>query len=81
MLQHSMFPISDIWKPFGKFLSLFSQEHQSDYQAVWGNLTHEYAILNNHDKEKLLITLKSLEFIILHLSCIYKLVKLLGIQY
>ncbi len=56
MLQHSMFPISDIWKPFGKFLSLFSQEHQSDYQAVWGNLTHEYAILNNHDKEKLLIT-------------------------
>ena len=56
MLQHSMFPIGEIWKPFGRFLALFSHEHQSDYQAIWGNLTHEYAISNNHSSEKLLIT-------------------------
>ena len=56
MLQHSMFPIGEIWKPFGRFLALFSHEHQSDYQAIWGNLTHEYAISNNLSKEKLLIT-------------------------
>jgi hypothetical protein len=56
MLQHSMFPIGEIWKPFGRFLALFSHEHQSDYQAIWGNLTHEYAISNNHSKEKLVIT-------------------------
>ena len=56
MLQHSMFPIGEIWKPFGRFLALFSHEHQSDYQAIWGNLTHDYAISNNHSKEKLLIT-------------------------
>ena len=56
MLQHSMFPIGDIWKPFGRFLALFSHEHQSDYQAIWGNLTNEFAVSNGHNKEKLLIT-------------------------
>jgi len=56
MIQHSMFPIGEIWKPFGRFLALFSHEHQSDYQAIWGNLTHEFAVSNGHSKEKLLIT-------------------------
>ena len=56
MLQHSMFPIGDIWKPFGRFLALFSHEHQSDYQAIWGNLTNEFAVSNGHNKVKLLIT-------------------------
>ena len=56
MLQHSMFPIGEIWKPFGRFLALFSHEHKSDYQAIWGNLTHVHAISNGHDKEKLLIS-------------------------
>ena len=44
------------WKPFGRFLALFSHEHQSDYQAIWGNLTNEFAVSNGHNKEKLLIT-------------------------
>ena len=56
MLQHSMFPIGKIWEPFSRFLANFSHEHISDYQAVWGNMTYEYAISNNHDKEKLFIT-------------------------
>jgi len=56
MLQHSMFPIAKIWKPFGRFLGLFSHEHQSDKQAVWGNLTMDYAISNGLDKDKLLLT-------------------------
>ena len=56
MLQHSMFPISEVWKPFGRFLSLFSHEFQSEYQVIWGDLTMKYAISNGLNKEKLLIT-------------------------
>ena len=56
MLQHSMFPIAKVWKPFGRFLALFSHEHQSDKQAIWGNLTRKHAISNGLDKEKLIVT-------------------------
>ena len=62
MLQHSMFPIGKIWEPFSRFLANFSHEHISDYQAVWGNMTYEYAISNNHDKEKLFITNQDYEY-------------------
>ena len=56
MLQHSMFPIGKVWQPFSRFLALFSHEHQSDKQAIWGNLTKKYAISNGLDKEKLIVT-------------------------
>ena len=56
MLQHSMFPIAKIWQPFSRFLANFSHEHQSDKQAVWGNLTRKHAISNGLDKEKLIVT-------------------------
>jgi len=42
-LQHAMYPTSEIWKPFGRFLLLFNYLSESDIQAVWGKSTENHA--------------------------------------
>ena len=56
MLQHARMPTAEMWKPFGQFLSYFSHPLLSDYQAVWGNFTKDYAITNGHKEKNILIT-------------------------
>lgn len=56
LLQHAMYPTAKIWEQFGRFLSYFSYQSLSDYQAVYGDIMKEYAIAHGYKKEKLLIT-------------------------
>lgn len=56
MLQHSMYPTSKIWEPFARFLAYFSHLSISDMQAVWGQLTKEYAISHGYEEKNLLVT-------------------------
>jgi len=56
MLQHSMFPVAKSWQQFDRFLALFSRFHQSEKQAIWGDLTKDHIISKGLNKEKLLIT-------------------------
>lgn len=56
MLQHSMYPTDRIWEPFGRFLSYFTYPAISDKQAVYGELTKNFANSHGYNNDNLLVT-------------------------
>jgi hypothetical protein len=56
MLQHAMFPNSKDWDPFAKFLAFLSHPVISDKQAVWGEITRDFALSHGYENENLLVT-------------------------
>ena len=56
MLQHAMYSTAKIWEKFGRFLARFSYPLISNQQAVWGDLTEEYAISHGNTPSKIFKT-------------------------
>ena len=56
MLQHAMYSTSKIWEKFGRFLARFSYPLISDQQAVWGDLTEQYAISHGNQPSRIIKT-------------------------
>jgi len=54
MLQHGKYPTSKKWDPFARFLAQFPHQLQSDFQAVWGVYTKNYALSLGYDEKKTL---------------------------
>jgi len=48
-LQHTLAAIEDSNKSYGRFISHLSHSFSSHKQAVWGNPSKEYALLNNNN--------------------------------
>jgi hypothetical protein len=55
LLQHSLYPTTEILEPFGRFLSYFSYPALSDKQAVWGQTMKKYALIHGYKEENLLV--------------------------
>ena len=56
MLQHARMPTAKMWKPYGKVLSYFSSPLLSNFQAVWGKFTYDYAVSCGHSPKNIIIT-------------------------
>ena len=56
LLQHGMYPNSLTWNKFARFLAYFSHPFISDKQAIWGEITKNFALEHDHNEKDLVIT-------------------------
>jgi len=56
LLQHGMYPNSLTWNKFARFLAHFPHPFISDKQAIWGEITKNFALEYEHNENNLMIT-------------------------
>jgi len=56
LLQHGMYPNSLTWNKFARFLAHFPHPLISDKQAIWGEITKNFALKHEHNEKDLMIT-------------------------